>query len=426
MRTTLLSLLFALSVVGSSAQTYFYIDQIVVVPSSPTSQDAVSIDLVGGLSSTGAYVVNASAAIAGNTVTIAIAAADPGGLTVIVPHTETIPLGTLSAGSYSIVIDGQGVADFAPTPEHQFTVSGSGNSCDLLTIASVQWQAFADTAIVVHVLNGGSDIFDYPNFILFNANGDTLAKETVNFFGIAQESWHFLRIMPGAMIPSAPFFGTLELWRNFTTELACSWSSTFDLCPPPPCSTLMPTIQNFGGALAIGTYGWTIYDDVGQVITEGTLVMTATEQYDTDTVCLVPGHYSMSCVPFDPPTGGQPYFGVMTDGWISGPNAPVPFDVPFLLEFDFLAPCSDGANAIDAIEPDQDVVITQQGSSIHIRNSSGQILGPITVFDAQGRLLDQRSFTSSTGSIFLGERPTGIMVLRMTNAVYRLPWMPNP
>ena len=409
-----------------AAQTYFYVEQIIVVPSSPTSQNAVSIDLTGGLSSTGAYVVSASASIAGSTVTISITAADPGGLAVIVPHTESVVVGTLPPGSYSIVIDGQAVADFAPAPQHQFVVSGSGNSCDLLTIASVQWQAFADTAIMVHALNSGSDIFDYPNFILFDANGDTLAKETVNFFGIAQESWHFLRIMPGTAMPNAPFFGTLELWRDFTEALACSWSGSFDLCPPPPCSVLMPTIQNFGGALTTGSYNWTIYDEASQPIESGTFTMVDTVQYDTDTICLPPGHYAMSCVPADPPTGGQPYYGVMVDGWISGPNAPLSWDLPILLEFDFLAPCTDGANAIDPIEPNTDVVLAQFGNTIQVRNYSGRILGPIDVFDAQGRLIVRRNFNSSVGSIDISDRPTGILMLRMANAVHRLPWMENP
>ena len=134
----------------------------------------------------------------------------------------------------------------------------------------------------------------------------------------------------------------------------------------------------------------------------------------------------MSCVPADPPTGGQPYYGVMVDGWISGPNAPLSWDLPILLEFDFLAPCTDGANAIDPIEPNTDVVLAQFGNTIQVRNYSGRILGPIDVFDAQGRLIVRRNFNSSVGSIDISDRPTGILMLRMANAVHRLPWMENP
>ncbi|MBK9758734.1 MAG: hypothetical protein IPO90_01875 [Flavobacteriales bacterium] len=38
----------------ASAQTYFYIDEIAVVPQQPTTFDNISINLIGGLSSTGA------------------------------------------------------------------------------------------------------------------------------------------------------------------------------------------------------------------------------------------------------------------------------------------------------------------------------------------------------------------------------------
>ncbi|MBK6776225.1 MAG: hypothetical protein IPG74_10425 [Flavobacteriales bacterium] len=49
-----------------SGQTYFYVDNIAVDPLAPTTADNISIDLVGGLSSTGAYVISTSASVVGS------------------------------------------------------------------------------------------------------------------------------------------------------------------------------------------------------------------------------------------------------------------------------------------------------------------------------------------------------------------------
>jgi hypothetical protein len=58
------------------------------------------------------------------------------------------------------------------------------NPCDLIGITDVRYDAFSDTAILVQVVNNSPEIFSYPGFILFDTEGDTLAREQVNFFGI--------------------------------------------------------------------------------------------------------------------------------------------------------------------------------------------------------------------------------------------------
>lgn len=404
-----------------SAQTYFYIDQIVVDPQPATTEDDINIDLVGGLASTGAYVASASAQVTGTIVTITISAADPGGLTVIVPHTETVNVGQLPAGNCTIVFNAQGVGDFAPSPQHQFVVSGGGTACDSLEIASIQWYAFTDTAIVVHVLNENmSEIFDYPNFILFDANGDTLAKELVNFFGIGEESWHVLRIHPDATIPNAPFNGTLELWTLFTEELACSWEIPIDLCPPPACATLIPTIGNFGGALAIGTYSWSISDENFQVVATGQFEMTDQVQYDSDTICLPPGSYYMAASMDQPPTGGQPRYGVSTEGFITGPSQDVPWDLPVLMPFEFYLPCDEGTNGIGAFDPNTGLMLVQEGAMLRVQRRDGSPIGKIDLLDAQGRLHYTGSSTASAAMIPLSGIGGGLCIVRTEHTVQRV------
>ncbi len=420
MLRSLTLLLAVLSSALLSAQTYFYIDQIVVQPAYPTVEDDINIDLIGGLSSTGAYIVSAGAQVTGSLVNISITAADPGGLDVIVPHSETVHVGQLPEGTYTIVFNAVNVGDFAPSPQHQFVVSAGGSPCDHLLIGSVQWHAFTDTAIIVHAMNTNmvSELFDYPNFILFDVNGDTLAKETVNFFGIGEDSWHILRVMNDAVIPPGPFPGVLELWTGFTTTLACSWELPVHLCPPEPCATLIPMVQNLGGALAIGTYNWFIAD-AGEVMASGQFEMTEAQQMDMDTICLAPGAYEMSVLPNQEPTGGFPVFGVVTEGWISGPSQPVFGPPPTTMPFDFYLTCAEGTNGISGIDLAHGIVVSQESGTLLLRRLNGAALGAIEVFDAQGRSILRAASLSSTAVLRTDGFASGMVIIRAANTTLR-------
>lgn len=386
MARILLIALFLLLSRSSTAQTFFYINQIHVAPDPATTEDEVQVQLIGFLSSTGAYVASAQASITGNLVTLTVVADDDGGLTVLVPHTETINLGQLPPGDYSVAfgLNSSGILVTAPPGQGDFTVLGDGGACDALTIASVQWHAFSDTAIVVHVQNNGPVGFDYPVFILFDANGDTLAKETVNFFAIAGDSWHVLRVVDGALIPQGPFEGRLELWTGFTSALACTWAGPFNLCPPPPCSAIYPTVMNTGGALITATFGWAIQDGAS-IIASGQFELLGNQQIDSDTLCLPPGDYLLDVWPMGPPTGGNPMYAMLADGGQGTSAHPVVWSLPVSLNVSLYERCA-GFNATgDAIAPDWQIVDEPQ--SIRVRRMDGAPVGAARLYDATGRLL---------------------------------------
>lgn len=418
MRTSLLALLLA-CFTSVSAQTYFYIDAIEVQPAVPNTTDPVSLDLIGGLSSTGAYVVSASANVVGQVVTINIQAADPGGFTVIVSHTETVELGLLPAGTYTIEFNAVNVGDFAPAPQHTFTVEGGSSACDSLIIDYVQWRAFDGPAIVVHALNTNTqELFDYPNFILLDANGDTIAVETVELFGIAADSYHTLTLADGVAPPTGPFLGTLQLWTGFTTELACEWTATFDLCPPAPCAPVFATLNNLGNALAIGTFQWTIYDEQLNVAASGQFELTDTVQYDEVGTCLPPGEYTMITTPDQEPTGGQVYYGVLANGFYSGPNQALT-DLPLPpMPFTFYQECSEGGNSIPEVAPSVFSAYCS-GDQLRIQRTDGGRIGAVQVFGPDGRLLIQGSSVGSTLTLPLSTA-AGVLVLRTEHGSLRV------
>lgn len=414
----LLSLLFTATL--AQAQTYFYINSIQTQPASPSVSDAISLQLIGDLSSTGAYVVSADAQVTGNLVTITIQAADNGGLAVLVPHTETIALGMLPAGEYQVAfsLGSIGVLDLAVQDDHFFTVSGD-SPCTDLTIASVRWHAFSDTLIMVHAQNNGTsgEFFDYPNFILFDALGDTLAKETVNFFGIGVDSWHALRVHTGASIPASLFGGRLELWTGFTQDLACAWDTIFELCPPQACATFLPSMGNYGGALVLGTFNWEVWDATGNSVGNGQFEMTATVQYDSDTLCLPPGEYMYLVSPIDPPSGGGPMFFVTDESGYGTELSPVVWSLPVSQTVQFYAPCTEGTNGIGEHDGGRYLVRYESDSWI-IERTDGRPLGRVALFEAGGRLVRSSMHQGSRAALAMPS--AGIYLLRVGDEVVRL------
>lgn len=381
---------FLAAMIGSpflaQAQTYFFIDQITVAPPAPTDQDEVYVHVSGNLSSSGSFVASATASVTGSVITLTIIAQSTGGLAVLVPHTEAIDLGQLSAGSYTLTVAGAAVDDAAPAGEHSFTVTGgSATVCDSLDILNIGWSPFSDTALVIHVFNPTTTLFDYPSFVLLDANGDTLAEEQVTFFGIGQESWHTLTLFPGAVIPSGPFTGTLELWTLFGQQLACSWNMDFNLCPPEPCAPLNVYLQNMGGALTLGSFHYTVRH-LGDLVASGIFNLSAEEQYDSDSLCLPPGNYLMEVVPDQGPTGGQPYFGVNMGFDVQGPSAPLIFTTMSAVAFNFYGECAEGTQGI-AVAPAAGLLLGRGNGTLSIARTDGAPVGELRVLDAQGRLI---------------------------------------
>ena len=61
----------------------------------------------------------------------------------------------------------------------------SSGFCDSIILDSLQFDANMINYITIQATNlNNNDLVPYPGFILFNNNGDTIAKENVNYFGM--------------------------------------------------------------------------------------------------------------------------------------------------------------------------------------------------------------------------------------------------
>ncbi|MCB9167755.1 MAG: hypothetical protein H6595_09805 [Flavobacteriales bacterium] len=415
-----LTTLLALIPLALCAQTYYYITGIDVSPASPTDQDAITLTLHGDLSSSGAYIVSSSAQVFGGVLQIDVTADDPGGLAILVPHDEVIAVGTLPAGGYQITINGTHVSDGAPNGDHLLNVSGGGwPACDSVEILSLRYAAFHSDQLVVTVQNGSSELFDYPNFILFDNNHDTVAIETVNFFGIGGVQDHYLTIKPGVVLGPGSFSGTLELWTMFTQFHGCTVPIAADLCPPGPCSMVYINVTNTGGAMVNATMEWTITAS-GQTMGSGQIVLGAL-QMGTDSLCLPPGEYTLGMTSMPATPGGQIYFSVSEDQYFGGDQLQAPFvqnggantlDVPLFTS------CS-GPNGVGYPPSDDRTLVRITASNVTIERTDGAPLGNVRLIDATGRIVGADAGRDQRVVIDLAMIPTGLLLLHVEDAPTR-------
>lgn len=214
------------------------------------------------------------------------------------------------------------------------------NPCDDLHFTSIQYSPFTDSVIIVEVENNSSELFDYPGFVLLNTSGDTVAKETVNYFGIGGQSLHQLEVRPGVHDPQLDLNGQMKLFTWFYDTEACAWNIDQNLCASDPCDSLFIGFQNWGGALVIGDFAWSVTDADQNTVASGQLTMTANEQYWFHGLCVEPGTYYYTLEALNEPSGGGPTLTAGASSWFGGPEIsqwldwsnPTTLTIPF---FDF-------------------------------------------------------------------------------------------
>lgn len=285
-------------------------------------------------------------------------------------------------------------------------------ACDSLNI-DVRYAAFSDSLIEISVTNTGTSLFSYPGFIIFNANGDTVAKEDVNLFGMGSSSSHVLKIYPG-MVTTPVFTGTLQLWSGFFSTLECSYSNmSFNLCPDT-CVTVYPFIGNMGGATSLGTVSWTLQDSLAATVASGTLTLDNINQIAFDTVCLNPGLYMLHIAGISTPMQGQPYVGI-TSNYPNSPNPQMPYpDAAMQLPFTLFGKCPLMTSVAKPPVANR-VRIFSNGGVVSIAFVQGKQIGDIGIYSIAGARVWTGVITKPTERIDLSHLPTGIYIVRAKN-----------
>ena len=271
-------------------------------------------------------------------------------------------------------------------------IGNTQNVCEDLNFISIGYSAFTDTVIVVSVENNSTtELFDYPGFTVINTNGDTVAKEEVNYFGIGAQSVHPLQVRPGVHDPLQDFNGVLQLYSGFYTDFECEWQLNESLCRESECDSIILAFENYGGALVLGDFAWSLLDSTEAVLESGTFTMEVQEQHWEKRLCLPKGMYSYTLVALGQPSGGGPTLTVSTSPWFLALSIQQPVDwfneTATALEFPFYTHCilQETPNGIGNAENDLDFMVLRSGGQTIIKHA--EIIKSVKVFALDGRLV---------------------------------------
>ncbi|MCG3166755.1 MAG: hypothetical protein POELPBGB_02537 [Bacteroidia bacterium] len=181
--------------------------------------------------------------------------------------------------------------------------SAKADACDSLEVVYFGFNPFHDYELVVYVHNTNTvDFFSYPGFKLLNANGDTVATETVNFFGIGEYSAHRLLTSLTDIQPGEVFNGTLLLYTGFYDSLVCTFPVSQVLIPSTGCTYFTVYSSDFNGTVE-QPVNWEVTDAQGNVVFSGIHDYAADTFYYNSPVCLENGCYQLTLTASSPLEG---------------------------------------------------------------------------------------------------------------------------
>ena len=95
------------------------------------------------------------------------------------------------------------------------------NDCDLIEVISTTLNTESNL-IELSINTSSSYLYSYPSFTLHNEQGDTLAMEQVDYYGLSGESTHLLNIQ--TPIENWEEELTLQLYSDFNDILVCEYT----------------------------------------------------------------------------------------------------------------------------------------------------------------------------------------------------------
>ena len=138
-------------------------------------------------------------------------------------------------------------------------------SCDSVQISSIELSSNSPT-VEVWVKNTNLDYIAYPGFIMFDSSGDTLAQESIFYFGIGSNyQIHHLDILNTINLPLS---GNLELHSWFYDSLVCTFpyimgsvmridfslTNKIKIFPNPTKDNINISLDNFNGNIRTEVY----------------------------------------------------------------------------------------------------------------------------------------------------------------------------
>ena len=179
------------------------------------------------------------------------------------------------------------------------------NDCDLIETTAISYNTSTDQ-INLSIFTSSSYLYGYPSFIILNNNGDTLAAEQVNYYGLSGESIHYLNI-------NNPFYYwdselTLQLYSGFLETMECEYNLSLNEIEYVGCTDANAYNYNYTASVDNGSGLYTLdyltisididagWNLVGFSCTEPIDAINAFAPY-TDKIVIVKNHLGTAYLP---------------------------------------------------------------------------------------------------------------------------------
>lgn len=272
--------------------------------------------------------------------------------------------------------------------------------CDSIVLHTVSFDPLnSQTKVQVLVENQSTWLFDYPKFILRDAQDDTVASEYVNFFGLGNYiQAHTLKLEPG-LASTTVAGGKLQLY-SISDTLLCEWENDYELCVDS-CIDLVVIMQGGSFPSAYHRYTYAITDSNNTVVLSDTLVLDSANYTDWDSICLPIGAYHVDFVEDVSSATEAVYARVDPFHNTSGPVVNGQGDLSF--DLDVFTMCLHPLDTIDdplglPAQQRADLIIHQSNKVIHVSGIQ-DFSSTLNLYDINGRLLNTTRANVSTASI---------------------------
>jgi hypothetical protein len=287
--------------------------------------------------------------------------------------------------------------------------------CDSVNIVSITYDAMHKDSIELVINNQSSAFFNYPNFILLNAADDTIAYETVNFFGLGNyDQGHILKIEP-PFSSNTITGGKLLLKTGFGDSLECIFTSDFELCSEA-CSELIVSLQSTGPIDSTETINVSVTDSLSNVVYFESFVLDSLVFFKYDSLCLPPGDYTIEFDQLDS-NSTTLFFGLNTfflstgiNGNSNADNTTQHFSI---WERCFHPEIISPPNAVDELNAFAASISARVANQTLLMSSSqNELLEHIALYDLSGRLVLDKAPNTSAATINVSHLQHGIYIAK--------------
>lgn len=251
-----------------------------------------------------------------------------------------------------------------------FVARGQGDPCSSVAPVAAFVSPYDMTVLHLACVNSSlEEFFSYPSWKVYSSEGNLLAEETLNYFGLTDTTWHVLNVLNPLDFNTSSQEVTLQLtWSSINGEQSCEFAYVLEPwvpSPNPDAECMLVHVHAWGTLSEASGFHFSLFNVTEeQEVASFDVVADEAGMWPYDDVaeaCLDWDQcYTLSWEPLGDPQSTSPvYVGISPGEW--GNSAWFDFETVEIW------PLEAGSVSLDAYEPDCDTTsVDGVGEAHHI------------------------------------------------------------